>query len=322
MRIRSFLLAAAFAALPAAALAQSETITLRVAGWNMESGESDDNLLRGQIAEKDVVDIWGFSEVRDAGALAAFERGAEEGEDAEFDAILGTTGGGDRLAIAFDTTVLELVGSEELTTMQGGNPSHRAALVAHFKGKRTGQEFKVMVNHLARGDSTLRLEQATFLNDWARTQPVPVIALGDYNFDYHVDFGDGGSRDPGFDAMVEDEAFIWVKPGTLAKTQASDSFNTVLDFVFVANPIPGWTGKSVILTRDGDGPAAGGDFDDDSRQTDHLPIDAVFEMVVSGDADDEEEGDDAGAGDVSREDVLRRLDAIEEELGNIRALVQ
>lgn len=318
MRIRSFLLAAALAAVPAAALAQSETITLRVAGWNMESGESDDNLLRGQIAEKGGVDIWGFSEVRDGGALTSFELGAEDGEEGQFDALLGTTGGGDKLAIAFDTTVLELLGSEELTTMQAGNPSHRAALVAHFKGKRTGQEFKVMVNHLARGDNALRLDQAEFLNQWASTQALPVIALGDYNFDYHVDFGDGGNRDPGFDAMVANGAFIWVRPETLVKTQASDSFNTVLDFVFVANPIPGWSGKSVILDRDGDGPAPVGDFDDDNQQTDHRPVDAVFEMIVAGDADDEDEGDDA----VSREDILERLDAIEQELGQIRTLVQ
>jgi hypothetical protein len=82
--------------------------------------------------------------------------------------------------------------------MQDGNPSHRAALVAHFRGKRTGQEFKFMVNHLARGNDALRLERAVFLNQWARAQQMPVMAVSDY----HVQFGDQGERDPGFDAMT------------------------------------------------------------------------------------------------------------------------
>jgi hypothetical protein len=294
-------------------------VSLRVAGWNMESHESDDAPLREQLAAKQGVDVWGLSEVRDADALAAFELGAEQGENADFEALLGTTGGGDKLAVIFDTTVVELVGLEELTELQEGISNHRAALVAHFRGRSTGQEFLFLVNHLARGDRALRRRQAAFLNDWAEAQTLPVIAVGDYNFDYHVAFGDGGERDPAFDAMVEDGAFIWVRPETLVKTQASDSFQTVLDFVFVANPIPAWTGESVILARAGDEPAPPGDFDDSDQATDHRPVDATFSMVMP--QDDEDEQPDAE--DVlARDEILERLDAIEAEIGALRELVR
>ncbi len=299
-------------------LAQDETVSLRVAGWNMQSHGSDDSVLQSQLAAKDGVDLWGLSEVRDANALGAFEQGAEDGEGADFDAVLGTTGGGDRLAILFDRTILELLDTEELTTLQEGNPNHRAALVAHFRGVRTGQEFKFLVNHLARRDSALRARQAAFLNDWARMQTLPLVAVGDYNLDYHVSFGDGGDRDPGFDAMTNGGTWIWVRPETLVKTQASDRFNTVLDFVFVGNAPSAWTGESAILLRAGDAPAPPGDFDDDGDQTDHRPVDAVFVMTLPRDHDLETAGSEVPDGPV----ILQRLDEIEVELGRIRALLR
>ena len=103
---------------PAPAAAQQDTVSFRVAGWNLESGESTDALLRSQFADKQGVHLWGLSEVRGATALAAFEQGAEDGEGADFTAVLGTTGGGDRLAIIFSTGRFELLGTEELFDIQ------------------------------------------------------------------------------------------------------------------------------------------------------------------------------------------------------------
>jgi hypothetical protein len=126
------LLAAALAAVPAAA--QEERVSFRVAGWNMESGESDDALLRRQLGEKQGVHVWGLSEVRNATALAEFERGAEEGEDGDYAAILGSTGGGDRLAIIYSTARFDLVDQEELFDIQPTS-GQRAPLVAHLRGR-------------------------------------------------------------------------------------------------------------------------------------------------------------------------------------------
>ncbi len=301
-------------------LALAEAVSIRVAGWNMESGESSQTLLEQQLAAKQGVDIWGLCEVENRDALMAFEAGAEEGENGDFKAILGATGGADRLAILYDTGVVDLLGSEELTAMTLGRSGLRAPLVAHFKGKRTSQEFKFMVNHLARGDAQARLEQSEMLNEWARAQFLPVIAVCDYSYDYHVSFGDQGRRDAGFDAITGDGTFIWVRPERLVKTQASDRYMTVLDFIFVANLPLGWTGESRILKRAGDAPAVTMDFNDSAQATDHRPVDATFTFL--GEADPSADPDDDAPELMGKATILkRRLDLSEKAIRRLRAIV-
>ena len=89
-----------------------------------------------------------------------------------------------------------------------------------------------MVNHLARGDNAIRHQQAERLNAWVRQQTVPVIATGDYNFDWEVNGGDT-NHDAGYDKMTAGNAWSWVRPATLIKSQCDAGFNSVLDFVFV-----------------------------------------------------------------------------------------
>lgn len=302
-------------------VAQDNLVTLRIAGWNMESGESDDATLGRQLGEKQGVDVWGLCEVQNDAAATVFERGAEEGEGADYRRVLGSTGGGDRLAILYNADRLELLGSEELTDIQPTS-GQRAPLVAELRGRETGISFKFMVNHLARGNAEARLEQAQRLNAWAKEQTLPVVAVCDYNFDYHVSFGEQGDRDPGFDAMTEDAAWLWVEPEHLVKTQADDRFASVLDFVFVANPPPGWTGVSRILERDGDQPAAMLDFDDDLQQTDHRPVDAVFRFNPSPDADDRDNERESADPAVARNEILRRLEQLERGLAELQGLLQ
>jgi hypothetical protein len=63
-------------------------------------------------------------------------------------------------------------------------------LVAEFQDTRSNLRFLFMVNHLARSDNDLRRDQGQRLNDWVRTQTLPVIATGDYDFDWSVTNGD------------------------------------------------------------------------------------------------------------------------------------
>ncbi len=96
--------------------ALAERITFRIAGWNMESGESSDDHLRRQIGEKNGIDLWGFSEVRNRQAAEAFSQRAAIGEGgAEYDLILGEGGGADRLAIVYNKRRLQLVSARELS---------------------------------------------------------------------------------------------------------------------------------------------------------------------------------------------------------------
>jgi endonuclease/exonuclease/phosphatase family metal-dependent hydrolase len=287
--------AATPAAAPAPATATTTTapISLRIASWNMQSTmhadqpESDPEFLADLIGEKQGVHLWGLCEVADLDALREFERGAEEGENADYVAILGKSGGGDRLAVLYNATVLQPVGRPfELKRQTQLSSGLRASLVVKFKGKRTGQEFLFVVNHLKRGgtQNSTRLKQSENLNKWARGQDLPIIALGDFNYDYDPDLGHLGvpNRDGGFDALTDDGVFQWIQPSRLVKTQADDNFNSVLDFIFVANAPFGWTGRSTILEREGDQAATANDFDDDDDNTDHRPVDAVLVLDDGG----------------------------------------
>jgi hypothetical protein len=105
-------------------------------------------------------------------------------------------------------------------------------------------------------------------------------------------------------------------------TQASDSFNSVLDFVFVANLVLGWTAANVILQREGDSAATALDFDDDNEQSDHRPVDATFTMTIDvrdEDEPDDDDGDTAQA--LSRTEILERLDHLEQAIEELRAAV-
>ncbi|MDF1816205.1 MAG: endonuclease/exonuclease/phosphatase family protein, partial [Verrucomicrobiales bacterium] len=264
----------------------AQDISIRIAGWNMESGDSDSGFLKNQLGEKEGIAIWGLSEVMNSSVLKSFEQGAEIGEQGDFERILGTSGGSDRLGILFDTSRVELLDTFELHEMQEGNPDHRAALVAKFKGKITGQEFFFLVNHLARGNRQMRLRQAVFLNRWAAEEMnrsgLPLVVVGDFNMDLDLNGGlfDPDKRDPAYDAMIAGGIWRHLAPENMVKTQASDSFNTILDFVFVSNPPVGWTGVSRILGRAGDDIANLVDFDDDSQATDHRPVDALLTLVT------------------------------------------
>jgi hypothetical protein len=132
---------------------------LRVVGFNVESGGARPDVVDDLIAAAQGVDLWGFSEVQDAIWATLFEQAAEDGESADFQRILGTTGGGDRLLIVYNRDRFELVRSFELSDINiGGNV--RAPLVAQLRLKPASPEFLFMVNHLYRSHTERRHEQA------------------------------------------------------------------------------------------------------------------------------------------------------------------
>ena len=309
--------------LQVAVLSASDPVSIRVVAWNVQSdwstarNESDPDLIQQQMAAKSGVHLWGLSEVLNATDLAKFKAGAEDGESTEFGSILGTTGNRDRLAVLYDKARFDLLGSQELGMIQI-NSGLRAPLVAHLKGKRTGQEFKFVVNHLKRGgaQNPVRIEQAKRLNQWVQTQTLPVIMVGDFNFDYDIELGDHSpqNRDQGFDEVTKEDRFRWIRPERLLKTHADDEFNSILDFVFVGNVPFGWFATSRILEQAGDAAAAENDFDDDEDTSDHRPVDAVFTLGPP-------EAPPAPAGVAGREALLQKLQQLEQQVQELRALI-
>ena len=215
---------------------------------------------------------------------------------------MGTTGGGDRLLIVYDADRFELVQQFELHDI---NPQGRvrAPLVAHLKIATSGQEFLFMVNHLFRTNNAARHEQARLLNAWAREQTLPVIAVGDYNYDWDVAQGET-RHDQGFDEMTRDAVFVWVRPPMLITTQCSRQFNSVLDFIFTAHGAKAWQGTSEILERQPE-------YCPDTRATsDHRPVLATFTLS----------GSSPQTG--SRAEILERIGRIESELRALKTLIE
>ncbi len=175
----------------------------------------------------------------------------------------------------------------------------RSPLVVRFRMSATGQEFWFMVNHLYRSRAGKRHEQADGLNEWARKQSLPVIAVGDYNFDWSLPDG-SSDHDEGFDLMVSDQVFAWVQPEELIKTQCS-GHNSVLDFVFSAGAAQTWQASSEILFRDPDY------CPDDHIQSDHRPVRATFSLAEMAS---------------SRALLLQRIAAIEEGLHQLKQAVE
>lgn len=276
--------------------------TLTVAGFNVESGAASAPVIAEQIGPLNDVDVWGFSEVKNSNEARILAEGAADGESGTFQRILGTTGGEDRLLIVYNSDRLELVRQGEIPELNiGGNV--RAPLWAQLRVKPSGPEFIFMVNHLYRGNTAGRHAQARGLHDWALAQTVPVIATGDYNFDWHFQTGDT-NHDNGYNLMTAGNVFTWVRPpAPLVPTNCSHH-KSVLDFVFVSGAAQGWQAESEILfPEDSYCP-------DTASTSDHRPVLARFTL---GDIDEEE---------TSKEEILQKIQELEQKLAELRALVE
>lgn len=129
-----------------------------------------------------------------------------------------------------------------------------------------------MVNHLYRSKADKRHEQSQDLNAWIQQQSLPVIAVGDYNYDWDVE----KLTDQGYDLLTANNVVNWVRPETLLPTICHTRFTSVLDFIFVTNDIAeSWNPQSTIEM-------AQPTYCPDSEKTsDHRPIKATFTLLES-----------------------------------------
>ena len=172
-----------FVAAPVRGQDTEQAIT--VAGWNIGLDDADINTIAARVAEIQGVDLWGFAEVNRTGAAHNLEQAAEKGEPGDFAAVTGTSGDPIRLVALYDDTRFDLLDWYEIDAINTtGNA--RAPLVLHLRETTSGVEFLFMVNHLYRTRDAERYKQAQMLNDRAEQQALPVIAVGDYNFDWAV----------------------------------------------------------------------------------------------------------------------------------------
>lgn len=241
---------------------------ITVVGWNTEFNDADLVTISGRMADFEEVDLWGLSEVSEESDQAPLEQAAETGEGVDYQSVLGTTGGEDRLLAIFNSARFTLVEWWEEHAINTTGTA-RAPLVLHLRDTFSGKEFLFMVNHLYRSRDEERHKQAALLNRWAAQQTLGVIAIGDYNFDWSVT---GESYDLGYELLTDEGHFTWVQPQTLVTTQCSGwpcQYNSVLDFVFVAGTAQAWRAEATIIVTPND-------FPDSAATSDHRPVLARF----------------------------------------------
>ena len=271
------ILIVAYSRLPCLAPAQE----LRVLAWNTEGNGSSPAKIAEQLQQFRDYDILGLTEVeRDNFDRYTRAVTAEGGPRRRY--IGGLTGRNARLLIIYDSERLTLRSYSELFShgdfrFTDDGWQNRAPLVCHFLDTATKTEFLFVVNHFARGAVAMRRSQAEGLREWARTQTLPIIAVGDYNFDFDFRTGTGNEA---FSAFLQGGVWKWVRPQQLIDTNwadrdgdGRDDFpDSMLDFVFVANGARQWKADVRAVVRDGD-------FPDDQTTSDHRPVEAVLKLA-------------------------------------------
>jgi len=296
---------AAFLAAAFLAVASARSEEFRLLAWNVESNRpgqppvSDADVVASQLTEllrnpATRSQIVALSEVEPK-TVERYRRAVASGLEGEVDFVTSASGGyadADSLMLVVDARrfrideVLELhryagikanFTVDQETSSEYGSVRARSPLIAKVQDLASGRSFWLIVVHLARGEEELRVDQARVLRRWAADRSEPVVAAGDFNFDYVFATARGNAA---FDAMLEGDTWRWLEPDPLVDSNWSedrqkgppgvDSYpGSILDFVFVANGAKGWRGTSDVVVRRGD-------FPDDDRTSDHRPIVATF----------------------------------------------
>jgi hypothetical protein len=198
-------------------------------------------------------------------------------DDRTFRSVSGKSGGDDSLQINYDADRLKLLETKEPAEVAGitFNPGNvPSPLICLFEDNVASQRFYAVLVHQARNNETLRNNQSRALREWARDQPIAVIAMGDFNYDFDYRTEKGNAA---FDELRKDNILNWVKPESYVDTcwtdpnkdGVNDYPSSILDGFFVGGPAKDWEPKSRIIVRPGD-------FPDDETTSDHRPSELVF----------------------------------------------
>jgi hypothetical protein len=235
-----------------------------------------------------------LSEV-DPATVPAYREAFSKGSGSEFEAHLSASGGfrdSDSLLVLVDSrrfTVDEtreihryagIAGNMVVTEGEGdpGSLRARSPLAVRLVDRTDGRALWLVAVHLARGEESLRTDQARMLCRWASDQNEPVILAGDCNFDF--EFGTRRGNEA-WRVVAESGVWTWLEPDPLVDTNWADDRaapsgvrrdrypDSILDFIFVANAAKSWSGESDVIVIPGD-------FPDDHTTSDHRPLTAIF----------------------------------------------
>lgn len=224
--------------------------TLSVVSFNVESDRDTDPRRVGEdiakISSGAGVDLFGLAEVESETDARTFQQAASR-EGGQFRYLLAKNGNEDRVAILYNVDTLKFKEVFELDRF----PGSRKALVGRFRHKAAGLEFLFIVNHFNRRDEERRQRQARLIRDWVLDQKLPAVLVGDFNFDFNPKTGRGNKA---FDIFTAKPSLGWLKPDCVTKgncpatgTQCDRRYNSIMDFVFLADKRRGWEGLAEVL---------------------------------------------------------------------------
>lgn len=246
---------------------------LKIVTFNVESGnDTEPNIVAEDMQAIPGVDLWGLSEVENQSAANKF---LEAAGGSDFGSILGTSGRSDRLQIIYNKSKLNKLNSSSMEL--NGIGGDRKPLVGEFEVISDGTKFLFVVNHFNRGSARKRQKQAQNFRDWTERQTLPVVAVGDYNFDFDISAMDGN---PAFEIFFEKPVFSWARQTCLSSntcpstgTQCNECFDSLLDFVFLSGNAKKWSNQSEIIF-------IGSPFCDSDPKgaSDHYPVQALLDL--------------------------------------------
>ena len=247
---------------------------INILAWNVESDGNDPASIANQIEGMKGFNLFAFSEVLGNSSADLYEQAAGK-HWGNVESILSSTGRRDRLLFLVNTDVFEIIKAEELQEFNVQN-KYRAPHAVTLKHKATETVFLVLNNHLARGNEDNRQLQADGLREWARSQTLPILAVGDYNFDYVFESKQGN---PAFTKFMRDGIWKWVQPEEMVDSnwfdgdgdQIDDYPGSILDFAFVAGPAKDWNATCRVLQWEGD-------FPDNANTSDHRPLELSVQI--------------------------------------------
>lgn len=240
----------------------------KIMAWNVElDGGAKPDVIAGQMQEFKDYDIIALMETRPE-TFEVIKKSTKH------KAAISRSGNNIRLALLWNDERFSIEKFEELDDLNDENMRHRSPWAMLVKERATDQAFYLVTVHLARGREQLRQRQARGIRDWTREKTLPVIAIGDFNFDYVFADNKGNKA---FDQFLEDGIMKWVRPEEFIDTNwydpESDGIDnypgSMLDFAFVAGPAKDWSPKCRVIVRDGD-------FPDDKSTSDHRPIELLL----------------------------------------------
>lgn len=240
----------------------------RILAWNVElDGGADVHVISKQLKEFEDYDLIALMETTPE-AFSVIKKSTK------FKGAIAQSGRQIRLALLWNDEKFSIEEFEELDNLNDKKMNHRSPWVMKVKETATGEAFYMITVHLARNRAELRQRQAEGIRDWARSQSLPIVAIGDFNFDY-VFADEKGNK--AFELFQEDDVMQWVRPEKWIDTNwydpesdgADDYPGSMLDFAFVAGSAKDWSPRCRVIVREGD-------FPDDKQTSDHRPIELLL----------------------------------------------